>query len=101
MIMAKDVILEAKDGLIIFSCPFCGTSGAFPRDMVRGIKDISTSLKCPRCDSMVDFNKYKIVSEFEKLKSQNPRFESQIKREDDSGEQDTTHTANLILVICN
>lgn len=99
--MAKDVVLEARDGLIIFSCPFCKTSGAFPRDMVRGIKDISTSLKCPKCDSIVDFNKYKIVSEFEKLKSKNPKLESHIKREDESGDQDKEQTANLILVICN
>ncbi len=101
MIMAKDVVLEAKDGLVIFSCPFCKTSGAFPRDVVRGIKDISTSLKCPQCGSMVDFNKYKIVSEFEKMRSENQEFKSHIKKEGETEAQDTEHAGNLILVVCN
>lgn len=101
MIMAKDVILEAKDGLVIFSCPFCKTSGAFPRDVVRGIKDISTSLKCPNCSSMVDFNKYKIVSEFEKLRSENLGLKSHIKKEGETEAQDSKHAGNLILVICS
>ena len=74
--MIKDVLIDVKAGLIIFSCPYCRGPGVFPVDMVKDLFGKNTSRECPLCGSMAAFDSVKIEGTLRLLTADNPKLEN-------------------------
>lgn len=79
--MVKDVLIDVKDGLIIFSCPYCRGPGVFLIDMVKGLFGKNTASRCPLCGSMTAFDSAKIEGTLRLLTAGDPKLENPLESE--------------------
>jgi CheY-like chemotaxis protein len=104
--MIKDVLIDVRNGSIIFSCPYCKGPGVFPIEMVRGLFGKNSSRECPLCGSMAAFDSVKIEGTLRLLIADNPKLVNPLESEMEAAikpkpakEDELKLGGNLILVL--
>jgi CheY-like chemotaxis protein len=83
--MPSDVVLEKKEGWIVFSCPACTETGVFPPELVRSVSYEKESYRCPRCKAEVVFDVSKIEGTIHLMTTEDPALIDPLNVEIDEG----------------